>query len=194
MIRRDGWMRYCIWEHSATVRDLYRQRCRGEAEEMTAHAQAAELLQDRASAGDTVLDAGCGSGYFYHSLRARGIPAHYWGIDAAPTLIEIGRAELPAFGLPADRLQAVRLEELCHARLPSRRSAPSRSRPRGNRRGMLRPDLCWCTSDNRCTGRDQPRCGRKVDDLRPSPRTYRLRSGNTRCMRAILHNPCNSRS
>ena len=112
MIRRDGWMRYCIWEHSATVRDLYRQRCRGEAEEMTAHAQAAELLQDRASAGDTVLDAGCGSGYFYHSLRARGIPAEYWGIDAAPTLIEIGRAELPAFGLPADRLQAVRLEDL----------------------------------------------------------------------------------
>jgi ubiquinone/menaquinone biosynthesis C-methylase UbiE len=112
MIRRDGWMRYCIWEHSATVRDLYRQRCRGETEEMTAHAQAAELLEQRVAAGDTLLDAGCGSGYFYHSLRARGIPAEYWGIDAAPTLIEIGRAELPAFGLPSDRLQAVRLEDL----------------------------------------------------------------------------------
>jgi SAM-dependent methyltransferase len=112
MIRRDGWMRYCIWEHSATVRDLYRQRCRGEAEEMTAHAQAAELLQQRVAAGDALLDAGCGSGYFYHSLRARGIPAQYWGIDASPTLIEIGRTELPAFGLPADRLQAVRLEDL----------------------------------------------------------------------------------
>jgi SAM-dependent methyltransferase len=112
MIRVDGWERYCIWEHSATVRDLYRRRCRCEAEEMTAHAQAAELLQQRISAGDTLLDAGCGSGYFYHSLRLRGIPLEYWGVDAAPTLIAIGRAELPRFGLSEDRLRTVRLEDL----------------------------------------------------------------------------------
>jgi ubiquinone/menaquinone biosynthesis C-methylase UbiE len=112
MIRRDGWVRYCIWEHSQTVRDLYRRRCRREAEEMTAHAQAAELLKSRVSPGDTLLDAGCGSGYFYHALAAHGVPAQYWGIDAAPSLIDIGRAELPAFGLPAERLQAVRLEDL----------------------------------------------------------------------------------
>jgi ubiquinone/menaquinone biosynthesis C-methylase UbiE len=112
MIRDDGWMRHCIWEHSQTVRELYRRRCRREAEEMTAHAQAAELLQSRVKSGDTLLDAGCGSGYFYHSIAARGIPAQYWGIDAAPSLIEIGRAEMPAFGLPAEQLCVLRLEDL----------------------------------------------------------------------------------
>ena len=112
MIRDDGWLRYNIWEHSSTVKELYTRRCRMEAEEMTCAAQAAELLAPMVAAGDTVLDAGCGAGYFYHSLRVRGIPAEYYGIDAAPSLIEIGRAHLPAYGLPAERLQVTRLEDL----------------------------------------------------------------------------------
>jgi ubiquinone/menaquinone biosynthesis C-methylase UbiE len=112
MIRRDGWTRYCIWEHSESVKALYRKRCRKEAEEMTAHAQAAELLASRVVAGDSLLDAGCGSGYFYHSLVARGIPADYWGIDAAPSLVEIGQEELPVFGLRRERIEVLRLEDL----------------------------------------------------------------------------------
>lgn len=112
MIGHGGWARYSIWEHSESVKALYRGRCRREVEEMTAHAQAAELLAPRVRPGETLLDAGCGSGYFYHALAARRIPAEYWGIDASPSLIEIGRAELPAFGLPRERLEAVRLEDL----------------------------------------------------------------------------------
>jgi SAM-dependent methyltransferase len=112
MIRSDGWLKYCIWEHSATVRELYTRRCRQEAEEMTCAAQAAELLQSLAAPGDTLLDAGCGSGYLFHSLRNRGIPVEYYGIDGAPSLIEIGRRELPAYGLPAERLQVLRVEDL----------------------------------------------------------------------------------
>lgn len=112
MIRDDGWARWSIWEHSATVRDLYRRRCRLEAEEMTAHAQAAELLAPYVAPGDTLLDAGCGSGYFFHALRSREIPVEYVGIDASPTLIGIGREELPAFGLPAERLRVLRIEDL----------------------------------------------------------------------------------
>lgn len=112
MIRDDGYLRHCIWEHSRNVRELYERRCRMEAEEMTSCAQAAELLAPRVKPGDTVLDAGCGAGYFYHSLRTRGVPAEYHGIDAAPSLIEIGRRCLPAFGLPADRLRVMRIEEL----------------------------------------------------------------------------------
>ena len=112
MIRKDGWGPYCIWEHSATVRDLYMRRCRREVEEMTSHRQAAELLAPRVKQGDTLLDAGCGSGYFYHSLASRGIPAEYWGVDAAPGLIEIGRAALPAYGLSAERLLPWRIEDL----------------------------------------------------------------------------------
>jgi ubiquinone/menaquinone biosynthesis C-methylase UbiE len=112
MIRDDGWLRYCIWEHSARVRELYARRCQLEEEEMTCAAQAAELLAPHVSPGDTLLDVGCGSGYFYHSLRTRGIPAEYHGIDAAPSLIAIGRRTLPEFGLPAERLRVLRIEDL----------------------------------------------------------------------------------
>lgn len=112
MIRSDGWLNHCIWEHSATVHELYARRCRLEAEEMTCAAQAAELLAPYVQPGDTLLDAGCGSGYFYHSLRSRNIPASYYGVDGAPTLIEIGRKHLPAYGLPAENLQVIRLDDL----------------------------------------------------------------------------------
>lgn len=112
MIRDDGYLRYSIWEHSAAVRELYRARCRREAVEMTAHAQAAELLAPLVAPGDTLLDAGCGSGYLFHALAARAIPVAYHGIDASPSLVAIGREELPAFGLPAERLRVLRIEDL----------------------------------------------------------------------------------
>ena len=114
-MRDDGYLAHHIWEHSATVRDLYAARCRREAVEMTCAAQCAELLAPRVRPGDTLLDAGCGSGYLWHSLRDRGIPAEYWGIDASPTLIGIGRRELPAFGLPAERLRIMRIEDAAGA-------------------------------------------------------------------------------
>jgi len=112
MIRTDGWNRYCIWEHSSQVKELYRQRCREEAPEMTCAAQAARLLEPLASPGDTVLDAGCGSGYFLHSIRKRNLELKYWGVDAAQSLIEIGRQELAAYGLSPDRLLHARIEDL----------------------------------------------------------------------------------
>jgi SAM-dependent methyltransferase len=111
-IRDDGYLAHCIWEHSATIRDLYRRRARDEAEEMECAAQAAELVAPLVAPGDSLLDAGCGSGYFYHSLRRRAISVEYYGVDAAPSLIAIGRAELPAYGLPAERLRCHRIEDL----------------------------------------------------------------------------------
>lgn len=114
-IRDEGFAQHNIWEHSATVRTLYRQRARDEVEEMTCAAQGAELLAPLVKPGETVLDVGCGSGYFYHSLRKRAIPAEYHGIDATRCLIEIGQAELPRFGLPQARLSALRLEDLSGA-------------------------------------------------------------------------------
>jgi ubiquinone/menaquinone biosynthesis C-methylase UbiE len=112
MISDEGWQAYNIWEHSRTVRDLYARRCRLEAEEMTCAAQAAELLVPRVAPGDLLLDVGCGSGYFFHSLKSRGIDVQYFGIDAAPSLIAIGREHMPAHGLPPDRLVAMRIEDL----------------------------------------------------------------------------------
>jgi SAM-dependent methyltransferase len=111
-ISLNGWDRYSIWHHAACVRDLYARRCRREAEEMTAHAQAADLLASRVLPGDTVLDAGCGSGYFYHALKQRNVPVEYYGVDACRAFLDIGRDILPAYALPADRLIEGRLEDL----------------------------------------------------------------------------------
>lgn len=112
MIRLDGWRRFSIWEHSSIVRELYRRRARDEAEEMTCAAQAAELLAQLAKPGESLLDAGCGSGYFFHSLRRRALALEYWGIDATARFIEIGQAEISRFGLPPERLQVGRIEDL----------------------------------------------------------------------------------
>lgn len=112
MIKNDGWAQYSLWEHSRSVAELYERRARGEAEELTCHAQAAELLAPNVSDGDTVLDVGCGSGYFFHSLRNRDIPAEYWGIDATPSFIATGRRALARHGLAPDRLTTLRIEDL----------------------------------------------------------------------------------
>ncbi len=111
-LRDDGWRTHSIWEHSRTIHDLYTRRARGEAEEMTCAAQAAELLAPLVRPGDALLDVGCGSGYFLHSLRRRSIPIDYFGIDAASSLIAIGQRELAKFGLPAHRLRVLRIEDL----------------------------------------------------------------------------------
>lgn len=111
MITNDGWSRYNIWERSATVLDLYTRRVRGEAEEMSCSAQAAQLLSGIAKPGDTVLDVGCGTGYFYHSLRLHRVAVEYHGIDATSRFIQIGRAELAGHGLAEDRLQVARIED-----------------------------------------------------------------------------------
>lgn len=112
MINGLGYNKYCTWEHSKTIERLYTQRCNNEAEEMTCARQAAEILQTLVKPGDELLDAGCGSGFFYHSLKKRNIPAEYFGIDASQKLIDIGRCILPNWGLPAQRLQVMRIEDL----------------------------------------------------------------------------------
>jgi len=104
-----------IWEHSANLRELYARRAEGLAEEMDASAQAAELLAPfiRAAAGPPrLLDVGCGSGYLWHSFRRRNLAVEYHGLDFSPGLIEIGRRILPAHGVPAERLQCGRVEDL----------------------------------------------------------------------------------
>jgi SAM-dependent methyltransferase len=112
VIRGDGFAAHNIWEHSASVRELYGKRARAEAQEMTCHQQAAQLLAPLAKAGESLLDAGCGSGYFFHSLRNAGLKLEYYGIDATRCLVDLGREALPRFGLPAERLQTMRIEDV----------------------------------------------------------------------------------
>ena len=111
IIRDDGWACHNIWAHSQTVRELYRSRARDECAEMTCAGQAAELLRGLVAPGDSVLDVGCGSGYFLHALRRRNIPAAYYGIDATADFIRIARQELAAFGLPDDRMHTLQIED-----------------------------------------------------------------------------------
>ncbi|WP_085906808.1 class I SAM-dependent methyltransferase [Kiloniella majae] len=100
-----------IWDHSQIVKDLYRRRARDEVEEMTCAQQAIELLVQHAGEGDTLIDAGCGSGYFFHSIRRRNLTIDYHGFDQTESLINIGKEELPPFGLSKEKLQVCRLED-----------------------------------------------------------------------------------
>jgi SAM-dependent methyltransferase len=112
VISSDGWQRFNIWDHSARVLDLYARRARRDAEEMTCAAQAAEALAEIARPGESVLDVGCGTGYFFHSLRDRGVALDYYGIDATARFIDLGREIMPRFGLPPERLATTRIEDL----------------------------------------------------------------------------------
>lgn len=106
--------RFNIWEHSANVAELYARRAAGE-DEMDAAAQAAEILTPFIVNSNTpprLLDAGCGSGYLWHSFKKRGLAVEYHGLDYSPGLIGIGRRILPGFGLPAERLQCAAIEDL----------------------------------------------------------------------------------
>jgi SAM-dependent methyltransferase len=112
MIGLNGWRRYSIWEHSQTVLELYTRRAQGEEEEMTCAAQAAELLQQLSNPGESMLDVGCATGYFLHSLRSRDLALEYFGIDATERFIDVGRTMLARFGLPPERLQTARIEDI----------------------------------------------------------------------------------
>ncbi len=110
-IRADGWESRNIWSHSRSVLELYTARARDAVEEMTCAAQAAEILTAAAKPGESLIDVGCGSGWFFHSLRRRALTLDYFGFDATGAFIEIGRRELPFYGLPADRLRHLRIED-----------------------------------------------------------------------------------
>lgn len=71
---------------------------------MTCAAQAAKVLQPAVAAGETLLDAGCGGGYYYWSFHGRGIPVEYYGLDYTPEMIDLARTEMcPRTGLPPER-------------------------------------------------------------------------------------------
>lgn len=112
MISDQGWNPFYLWEHSQTVKDLYAKRCRKKIKEMTSHKQAVELLKPYIKPNDTLLDVGCGSGYFYHSFKNQNLDIEYYGIDAAESLIKIGQEIMPKFGLASERLKLMRIEDM----------------------------------------------------------------------------------
>lgn len=107
---------YNIWEHSQNVVDLYGRRAEG-FDEMDASAQCAELLAPYINewplpGPPRLLDAGCGSGYLYHSFKKRRLAVDYHGLDYSPSLIDLGRRILPPHGLSPDRLICESMENV----------------------------------------------------------------------------------
>jgi SAM-dependent methyltransferase len=101
------------WANDRGTLELYRKRCRREVEEMTCAAQAADVLSGLVRANETLLDAGCGGGYYYWSLAARNVPVHYSGIDYTPEMIGLATSEMcPAAGLPIERFRLQAIEDL----------------------------------------------------------------------------------
>jgi ubiquinone/menaquinone biosynthesis C-methylase UbiE len=111
VIQGDGWEAHNIWSHSEQVHNLYRKRCRLEEVEMTCHRQAAEILSSFYTPNESVIDIGCGSGYFFHSLKKKNLEVSYYGIDATEAFIQIGQEEMPVHGLSADQLKTMRIED-----------------------------------------------------------------------------------
>ena len=101
------------WENDKRTFDLYRSRCRREAEEMTCAAQAAAILAGLVTPGETLLDAGCAGGYYYWSFQHRHVPVEYYGLDYTPLLIDLAKTELcPRAGLPPERFMVGAIEDL----------------------------------------------------------------------------------
>lgn len=99
-----------IWTHSKSVCSLYRRRARQEDVEMTCAGQAATLLVGLSEPGQSLLDVGCGGGWFVHSLRSRGLDLDYWGVDATDLFVDIARSELTHYGVPEERILHGRVE------------------------------------------------------------------------------------
>ena len=112
LINSNGWKENSTWEFCGIAKELYERRASDQDVEMTCHAQAVKILQPRIVKGESVLDVGCGTGFFYHSFRKRQIPIDYYGIDATEHFIETGRTCLKDFGLSPERLQHMRIEDL----------------------------------------------------------------------------------
>jgi SAM-dependent methyltransferase len=101
------------WANDRNTFELYRRRCRREAEEMTCAAQAAEVLGGLAGSGESLLDAGCGGGYYWWSFAERGAELDWHGLDFTPEMIELARAELaPRAGLEPERFRVGAIEDL----------------------------------------------------------------------------------
>jgi SAM-dependent methyltransferase len=101
------------WGNDQRTLALYRQRCRREAEEMTCAAQAAEILAALVNPGESLVDLGCGGGYYYWSLALRDVPVEYFGLDYTPEIVALAHEELcPLAGLPVNRIQLGWIEHL----------------------------------------------------------------------------------
>jgi ubiquinone/menaquinone biosynthesis C-methylase UbiE len=95
---------YSPWECSRRLFLEYTKRTLGYLE-LTCYRQIARLVKQHARRNDSLLDAGCGMGSFYLSLRKLRVPVRYYGIDKSSLFIETGRHILKKERLDPSRLR-----------------------------------------------------------------------------------------
>ena len=101
-----------IWYHTKnSLYPLYEQRAKGLVGELDCHGQAAQIYAPHHLGSDRILDAGGGSGYFYHSLAQRRLLGSYHLLDQNQDFVNIGRKYLPA-NLPQEAFIHGSLEEI----------------------------------------------------------------------------------
>lgn len=80
---------------------------------MTCAGQAAEILGSRLQAGESLLDAGCGGGYYLWSFMDRGLRPDWHGLDYTPEMVELARTEVASrAGLEPERFMLGFIEDL----------------------------------------------------------------------------------
>ena len=80
---------------------------------MTCAAQAAEVLGSLIGPGESLLDAGCGGGYYWWSFADRGNEPDWHGLDYTPEMIELARGELaPRAGVDPERFTLGAIENV----------------------------------------------------------------------------------
>tara|TARA_B100000579_G_C22813134_1_gene846336 strand:+ start:1160 stop:1846 length:687 start_codon:yes stop_codon:yes gene_type:complete len=110
IIKGDGFNHFFTWNKSKLLEQLYLKRVRLESPEMDSCKQAAEILSKELIPNETVLDVGCGSGYFFHSIYKKFPKISYYGIDANKRFVDIGNRELKKFGV-RNRLHHMKIED-----------------------------------------------------------------------------------
>lgn len=81
-----------LWKDNKDYGELFRRRATGELPEMECAKATTRYLMNEVSAGDTILDVGCGCGHYLPTLqRVLGVPFHYTGIDPTEHYIRLAR-------------------------------------------------------------------------------------------------------
>ena len=70
-LKTTGFEKFFIWNKSHSLQKLYTKRVKLISPEMDSCKQAAEILSMKAIGNSSILDVGCGTGYFYHSLKKK---------------------------------------------------------------------------------------------------------------------------
>lgn len=104
--------KFNIWENCSRLHKTYIERAKDNAEEMDCAAQCADIVQRYYRPGMTLLDVGCGSGWYYWSFQKRQIDIEYYGMDSCKSFIRYAKKYMKFAGLGEERFILCEVENL----------------------------------------------------------------------------------